>query len=233
MPWSVTLSGHFGRVAHINLQEARALKLEIRRVICDSPQLARTPRRCVCGVDSRVLCGAVSKRRSPSYRLNGILRCLSSLLVSFRLSLALPWVGAKFNAADFPSRFVPLPPPCPLTSGVACILGLPPSSASPGASVQALGAQLHPDVSMIRMPRFGPPPQPLASELPILSDSDLRTMRPVAKPSVPQPIAVSLERRAIPFHRSPVLHASGCCFPSIQELYRRVNLALNDCGRRM
>ena len=122
LPWSTTNSGRFRKTAHINLQEARALKTELRTMILAEPHRCRAGRRSVIGVDSRVLCGAGMKGRSSSYRLNGILRTITSLLVSFRISLALPWVGTKSNPADHPSRHVPLPATPVLSREVACIL---------------------------------------------------------------------------------------------------------------
>ena len=122
LPWAVTNSGRFRRSAHINLQEARALKNELRTMVLSAPERCRKGRRSVVGVDSRVLCGAGMKGRSSSYRLNGILRTLTSVLVSFRISIALPWVATKSNPADHPSRRAPLPAVPPLSPEIASIL---------------------------------------------------------------------------------------------------------------
>ncbi len=118
LAWKVTTSGRFRRTGHINLQEARALKHEIGNMVMLDPEACRCHRRSVVGVDSRVLGGAAGKGRSSSYRLNGILRGLAAVLVSFRISVALPWISTKANPADHPSRFVPLPPPAPRTPAV-------------------------------------------------------------------------------------------------------------------
>ncbi len=184
LPWKTTLSSRFGRQSHINLQEAHALKYEVKRVICEDPGACRQPRRIVVGVDSRVLAGAGMKGRSSSYRLNGILRTLTSLCISFRITLALPWIDTKSNAADHPSRFVAVPPPEPMTPNIARILGYP-------AAIPSLPAA------------------------------------PATTPPLP-----STSRRSLPVVPFTV-SGSGCRFPSVTELHRRVELALGSRGERM
>ena len=66
------------------------------------------PQRLLVLSDSRVCIGAVAKGRSSSFKLNGILRSLTSWLVLGDLSLGMLWVSTKANPADDPSRFVPL-----------------------------------------------------------------------------------------------------------------------------
>ena len=77
----------------------------------------------IVGVDSRVLVGSVMKGRSSSYKLNGILRSLTSLLVCYRIYLALPWIGTKSNSSDYPSRMVDLPPQPSASPDVVDLVG--------------------------------------------------------------------------------------------------------------
>ena len=114
LEWVPRLSGKFARTAHINLQEARALKYEVRRLCADSPHECRTHRRLVVGLDSRVLVGAASKGRSSSYLLNGVLRTYTGILLGCRLAVAYPWVETHSNPADHPSRFADIPEPPPM-----------------------------------------------------------------------------------------------------------------------
>ncbi|CAE7682844.1 unnamed protein product [Symbiodinium sp. CCMP2592] len=106
--WQVCGSYSFRNTHHINLQEGRALKREVVRFASnpdnlDSVQIALN--------DSMVVVGAVSKGRSSSFRLNGILRSMLPFLAFGRVSLALLWVETLANLADWPSRFRPLPAP--------------------------------------------------------------------------------------------------------------------------
>ena len=108
LSWRVTGSYTFRQTSHINLQETRALRRELIR-------LASDPRRrgtlITCLNDSRVVVGAMSKGRSSSFRLNGILRGLVPHLVIANLGVGLIWVETASNVADHPSRFVGLPAP--------------------------------------------------------------------------------------------------------------------------
>ena len=110
LPWRTTASFHFRETAHINLQEARALRREIS-------QLARDPANHntvqLCLNDSRVVVGAVSKGRSSAFRLNGLIRTLIPYLTLANICLGLLWVETKSNPADYPSRFALLPSPRP------------------------------------------------------------------------------------------------------------------------
>ena len=59
----------------------------------------------ICLVDSEVALGAISKGRSSSYKLNGILRGSVGYLVALDISLKLIWIPSGCNPADAPSRF--------------------------------------------------------------------------------------------------------------------------------
>ena len=110
LPWRTTASFHFRETAHINLQEARALRREIS-------QLARDPANHntvqLCLNDSRVVVGAMSKGRSSAFRLNGLIRTMIPYLALTNICLGLLWVETKSNPADYPSRFAALPSPRP------------------------------------------------------------------------------------------------------------------------
>lgn len=108
--WHVCGSYAFRKTHHINLQEGRALKREIVRFASDPGNLDSVQ---IALNDSMVVVGAVSKGRSSSFRLNGILRSMVPYLAFGRVSLALLWVETLANLADWPSRFKPLPAPCP------------------------------------------------------------------------------------------------------------------------
>ena len=119
LDWRVTGAGRFSRTSHINIQEARALKTDIRRVsmlrLCEPlATLQHTVgTRALYGIDSRVVCGKVRKGRSSSYRLNGVQRTLTGYLLAARILPCLIWVGTKSNSSDHPSRGAPLPAPEP------------------------------------------------------------------------------------------------------------------------
>ncbi len=61
LPWEVSMSCKFKRHWHINLQEARTPKYDVRRMVLRDPEACRTSHRLVCGNDSCVVCGAVRK----------------------------------------------------------------------------------------------------------------------------------------------------------------------------
>ena len=108
LPWRVCASYTFRQTSHINLQEARALRREIRRISAD-PRRRRQV--IVCLNDSRVVVGAVAKGRSSSYKLNGLLRAWLPFLIAGDLALCMVWVETESNRADAPSRGHPLPIP--------------------------------------------------------------------------------------------------------------------------
>ena len=86
--WHVGHSLRFRETSHVNLQEARALRLVIRRCAAES----NAGFRIIVIVDSRVVLGAFSKGRSSSSRLNSILRsCLGYFLLA-GISVHLCWV---------------------------------------------------------------------------------------------------------------------------------------------
>ena len=108
LKWKSTASYHFRQTSHINLQECRALRREITRLAC-APKTRRQIQ--ICLNDSRVVCGAVAKGRSSSFKLNGVLRGMLPSLILGDITLALLWIETGANPADHPSRNVPIPPP--------------------------------------------------------------------------------------------------------------------------
>ena len=108
LPWAETASYSFRESSHINLQEARALRRELRIL---ASQYDRGKSIQICFNDSLVCVYAFSKGRSSSIKLNSILRGLLPYLIMGRVSLALLWVETESNIADFPSRWKPVPAP--------------------------------------------------------------------------------------------------------------------------
>ena len=108
LDWYSTASYVFKETSHINLQELRALRRELYKLASDKSNHNSVQ---LCFNDSRVVVGAVSKGRSSSFKLNGLLRTLIPFLVLSNIALGLLWVETSSNPADFPSRFLPLPIP--------------------------------------------------------------------------------------------------------------------------
>ena len=136
LPWRVCAQYRFRETSHINLQETRAVRNEMRahcrRHGCSKPQLL------LLLSDSRVCIGAVAKGRSSSFKLNGILRSLTSWLVLGDLSLGMLWVSTSANPADDTSRFVRLRRPPPPPSWARKYFGI--ASARPAPTCRAAGA---------------------------------------------------------------------------------------------
>ncbi|CAE7035325.1 unnamed protein product [Symbiodinium sp. CCMP2592] len=108
LPWEVVGSFSFRRTSHINLQEARALRREIVKLTADFNNSGTIQ---VALNDSLVVVGSVSKGRSSSFKLNGVLRGQLPFLIFADVTLALLWIETCANLADHPSRFNPLPSP--------------------------------------------------------------------------------------------------------------------------
>ena len=128
LPWHVRSSYSFKQLSHINLQEARAVRNELRR------ELQR-------GSASQVCVGAFSKGRTSSYKLNGISRRCLGLQLLTGISLASLWVSTKANPADAPSRWAPLPKRKPWPQWALPYVGAT-SAAKPGLEVFAGSARL-------------------------------------------------------------------------------------------
>ncbi|CAK0822785.1 unnamed protein product [Prorocentrum cordatum] len=104
--WKVQRGGRFSKHSHINLQEMRALKGEIRRRGFDNIQMAL--RGDVLGSSGVT---AASRARDLEAEFSHVAEGRSG---SAHVSREV-WIGAHFNPADAPSRFRPLleagPPP--------------------------------------------------------------------------------------------------------------------------
>ena len=112
IPWKTRSSHRFTKSHHINLQELRALAIDVRRYAREALlKLLRRSVRQVVLLDSAVCVGALGRCRSSSYKLNGILRCVPPYLVITRMTLASLWIPTDVNLADYPSRFKPVPLP--------------------------------------------------------------------------------------------------------------------------
>ena len=113
LEWRVVRGYTTRQTSHINLQECRALRKQLIEIAADPANHNKIQ---LLLNDSRVVIGALTKGRSSSFRLNGILRALLPHLLFGRLGLGMLWVEAEANLADHPSRFNPIPPPrpCPL-----------------------------------------------------------------------------------------------------------------------
>ena len=99
--WREVLSFKWRVEAHINELEAQALFAHVRRVLRD-PQSRGV--RLLIVIDSQVLFYALGKGRSPSTRLNRILRRLMALCVAADIAIFPIWTISSWNWADRPSR---------------------------------------------------------------------------------------------------------------------------------
>ena len=167
LPWAVASSYAFRETSHINLQEARALRREIRRLASCFDNAGRIQ---VCLNDSMVCVFAFSKGRSSSLKLNNILRGLLPYLVMGDVAPALLWIETAANFADHPSRFRPLPPPC-VPLGWLQDFGIFGPNTFCGLEVFAGSARItHTHV------QAGPPMQPSVDAPPCSSFSPLRNL---------------------------------------------------------
>ena len=106
--WTVQDSYSFRQTSHVNLQELRAIKCEIKRWANNMVDWGQIR---LLLTDSKVCLGCVGKGRSSSRKINGILRSMLGYLVMGDFALGLCYVHTTANPADHPSRFTDLPPP--------------------------------------------------------------------------------------------------------------------------
>eukprot|EP00971_Amphidinium_carterae_P195176 3873124-Amphidinium_carterae.1 len=112
LDWRVvfSLGGHKipaairGTTIHINILELRAVFVLLQRLIKQGIHYCRLVLLC----DSLVAVSVLAKGRSSSRRLNFIVRRISALLLSYRITLDVVWVPTWANPSDAPSRGVPL-----------------------------------------------------------------------------------------------------------------------------
>ena len=107
VPWELSCAGDFKEQAHVNLQEALAVKEALKLVAENN----LTPLRVVSCSDSCVVIEASAKGRSSSIHLNGILRSCLDWHVLSDVYFQLIYVPTKLNASDDPTRNVPLRQP--------------------------------------------------------------------------------------------------------------------------
>jgi len=107
LPWKLIRAYAFRRVSHVNLQETRAVRAEVKDLAAQAGARGPIlPSRHVNFVDSRVALGAVSKGRSSSNRLNAVLRSFLGYEMCAQIYLVLIWIGTHFNPSDDPTRHV-------------------------------------------------------------------------------------------------------------------------------
>lgn len=99
--WRDTLSFRWKQEAHINELETQALIAHVRRLLRED-EVKQV--RVMIVVDSQVLFYAIGKGRSPSKRLNRLLRRLSALQLLGDLYVLPIWTLSAWNFADWPSR---------------------------------------------------------------------------------------------------------------------------------
>ena len=88
-------------LGHMNLEEANALVGYIRWILRSRDRFRR---KVVVLIDSKVVIGAVTKGRSSSLPLNGVLRRIASLCFAGGLILRCIFVPTSHNPGDWPSR---------------------------------------------------------------------------------------------------------------------------------
>ena len=99
--WRTQMAFKWKQEGHINELEAQALAAHVRRILReDGMQQVRV----MVVLDSQVLYFALGKGRSPSRRLNRILRRVMALSLAGDLYLFPIWTLSAWNYADKPSR---------------------------------------------------------------------------------------------------------------------------------
>ena len=99
--WRDTLSFRWKQEAHINELETQALIAHVRRLLRED-EVKQV--RVMIVVDSQVLFYAIGKGRSPSKRLNRLMRRLTALQLMGDLYVLPIWTLSAWNFADRPSR---------------------------------------------------------------------------------------------------------------------------------
>jgi hypothetical protein len=140
--WRVSRSYQFLHIAHVNLQELRALKARALS------QVIRAPRKLIgAGVQklnlcyARVVVEAWAKGRSSSRKLDGILCACVGLSLCAPARACNLWIGAKYNPADEPSRGEKMRAPTSLPSWALPRFEVPCSEDAPCHQDAQAGAQ--------------------------------------------------------------------------------------------
>lgn len=92
--WKVTGAYTFRKTSHVNLQQKKAIKVELQKMgrfgkLCHQVQ----PLLC----DSQVCCAVLSKGQSSSYKLNRVMRAMLPTMLALDVSFAANWIGTKHN----------------------------------------------------------------------------------------------------------------------------------------
>ena len=103
LEWKTWVQFQFRRVIHINLQESKARRALVKRLLPNQ--------RVVVGQDSRVNLGAFSKGRSPSKSLNDLLRSEAPYVLGKNLYLSGIHMPTWSIRSDAPSRRRKVEPP--------------------------------------------------------------------------------------------------------------------------
>ena len=90
---------------HITLQELKTSKTLIIR-LCDD--VRNHGCRILIAVDSKASGGAVGKGRSPSYRMNHLLKIGAPYLIAAEIYVSLLWMRSEANVADNLTRHADL-----------------------------------------------------------------------------------------------------------------------------
>ena len=101
LTWRTIISARWKWAEHINHLEARAVSVELRRII-SSPTSIGTRVLSMC--DSIVVLYGLRKGRSSAHGLLRVLREIGALLLATGIHLYVNWIPTEFNPADEPSR---------------------------------------------------------------------------------------------------------------------------------
>ena len=106
-PWATLISHRWRWAEHVNVLEARAALLAVRRLLSSPLSSSST---LVCLLDSTAVFYALRKGRSSSRLLTPPLNAIAALLLAANASILPAWVSTTWNPADKPSRLQRGPP---------------------------------------------------------------------------------------------------------------------------
>ena len=104
LSWKTCLRHVFRFANHINVLEAQAVLLWLKRIVKQNI----SGKRILVLIDSAVVKGAVTKGRSSSVILNRVIRQMAGLALSYGLFLEVVWLPTWANPSDAPSRHTAL-----------------------------------------------------------------------------------------------------------------------------
>ena len=117
-PWATLIAHRWRHSEHINVLEARAALLAVRRLLSSPHSTATTVLHLL---DNTAIYYALRKGRTSSWLLAPVISCIHALLLASNSSILPAWLPSEFNPADGPSRLlrssrpgtVSRPRPCP------------------------------------------------------------------------------------------------------------------------